>query len=216
MVLRHTLKKGLWSSCLPPLTMGSSYSYCLCNASGSPFTRAARALPVKLYKTFPACYMLRLFNSLIHFRQAKIYKHMSMYMWMNWPLGEALLHRLLKAGWYWSTGHIQWSEVCATSAGPTCDDRPLITQTNTKHYNHYKFWKLRLHLVSCSILLPKALSWAQAASEAANLGTMLRFEAKLRRKSSRHVTRSIEGQERMERSDRRSLGPREDRRSIIL
>lgn len=44
----HTLKNGLWSSCFPPLTMGSSYSYCLCRASGSPFTRAASALPVKL------------------------------------------------------------------------------------------------------------------------------------------------------------------------
>lgn len=62
-------------------------------------------------------------------------------------------------------------------------------------------------LLSMVLLLPNALSWAQAASEAANLGTMLRFEAKFRRKSSRHVTRSIEGQDRMQRSDRRSLGP---------
>lgn len=54
---KHTLKKGLWSSCLPPLTMGSSYSYCLCKASGSPFTRAASALPVKLYTTFNTSYV---------------------------------------------------------------------------------------------------------------------------------------------------------------
>lgn len=46
----RTLKNGLWSSCFPPLTIGSSYSYCLCRASGSPFTRAASALPVKLWK----------------------------------------------------------------------------------------------------------------------------------------------------------------------
>jgi len=54
---------------------------------------------------------------------------------------------------------------------------------------------------------PRALSWAQAASEAASRGTMLRLEAKLSLKSSRHVTRSMEGQDRMQRSDSRSLGP---------
>lgn len=46
----YTLKNGLWSSCFPPRTIGSSYSYCLCRASGSPLTKAARALPVKLWK----------------------------------------------------------------------------------------------------------------------------------------------------------------------
>lgn len=48
-----TLKNGLWSSCLPPLTIGSSYSNCLCKASGRPFTRAARALPEKLFRKQP-------------------------------------------------------------------------------------------------------------------------------------------------------------------
>lgn len=43
-----TLKNGLCSSCLPPLTTGSSYSNCRCRASGSPLTSAARALPVKV------------------------------------------------------------------------------------------------------------------------------------------------------------------------
>ena len=54
---------------------------------------------------------------------------------------------------------------------------------------------------------PRALSCAQAAREAASRGTMLRLDAKLKRKSSRQVTRSMEGQERMQRSDSRSLGP---------
>lgn len=61
------------------------------------------------------------------------------------------------------------------------------------------------------VYIPRALSWAQAASEAASLGTMPRLEAKLRRKSRRQVTKSMEGQDRIQRSDRRSLGPREIR-----
>lgn len=36
---------------------------------------------------------------------------------------------------------------------------------------------------------------------------MLLLEAKFKRKSNKHVTKSIEGHERMQRSERRSLGP---------
>lgn len=57
--------------------------------------------------------------------------------------------------------------------------------------------------------VPRALSWAQAAREAARRGTMLLLEAKLSLKSSRQVTRSMEGQDRMQRSDSKSLGPEE-------
>lgn len=38
---------------------------------------------------------------------------------------------------------------------------------------------------------------------------MLLFEARLSRKSNRHVTKSMDGQDRMQRSERRSLGPEE-------
>ena len=55
--------------------------------------------------------------------------------------------------------------------------------------------------------VPSALSWAQAASEAAKRGTMLLLEAKFSLKSRRHVTKSMEGQDRMQRSDSKSLGP---------
>lgn len=58
-------------------------------------------------------------------------------------------------------------------------------------------------------VIPNALSWAQAAREAARRGTMLLLEAKLSLKSRRHVTRSMEGQDRMQRSDSKSLGPTE-------
>lgn len=57
--------------------------------------------------------------------------------------------------------------------------------------------------------VPSALSWAQAAREAARRGTMLLLEAKLSLKSSRQVTRSIEGQDKIQRSDSKSLGPGE-------
>lgn len=40
---------------------------------------------------------------------------------------------------------------------------------------------------------------------------MLLLEAKLSLKSSRQVTRSMEGQDRMQRSDSKSLGPEERR-----
>lgn len=58
-------------------------------------------------------------------------------------------------------------------------------------------------------MIPNALSWAQAAREAARRGTMLLLEAKLSLKSRRHVTKSMEGQDRMQRSDSKSLGPAE-------
>ena len=62
--------------------------------------------------------------------------------------------------------------------------------------------------------VPRALSWAQAAREAAKRGTMLLLEAKLSLKSSRQVTRSMEGQDRMQRSDSKSLGPEERQEKV--
>lgn len=58
-----TLKNGLWSNCLPPLTIGSSYSNCLCRASGRPFTKAARALPVKLLKATKQYFIIEIHNA---------------------------------------------------------------------------------------------------------------------------------------------------------
>lgn len=58
-----TLKNGLWSNCLPPLTIGSSYSNCLCRASGRPFTKAARALPVKLFKATKQYFIIEIHNA---------------------------------------------------------------------------------------------------------------------------------------------------------
>lgn len=55
--------------------------------------------------------------------------------------------------------------------------------------------------------VPSALSWAQAAREAARRGTMLLLEAKLSLKSRRQVTKSMDGQDKMQRSDSKSLGP---------
>ncbi len=55
--------------------------------------------------------------------------------------------------------------------------------------------------------VPNALSWAQAAREAARRGTMPLLEAKLSLKSSRQVTKSMEGQDKIQRSDSKSLGP---------
>lgn len=55
--------------------------------------------------------------------------------------------------------------------------------------------------------VPSALSWAQAAREAARRGTMPLLEAKLSLKSSRQVTKSMEGQDKIQRSDSKSLGP---------
>ena len=43
-----TLKNGLCMRCLPLRTIGSSYSYWRCRASGRPFTSDARAQPVNL------------------------------------------------------------------------------------------------------------------------------------------------------------------------
>lgn len=57
--------------------------------------------------------------------------------------------------------------------------------------------------------VPSALSWAQAAREAARRGTILLLEAKLSLKSSRQVTKSMEGQDKIQRSDSKSLGPEE-------
>lgn len=44
---------------------------------------------------------------------------------------------------------------------------------------------------------------------------MLRFEAKLSLKSNRHVTKSMEGQDRMQRSDNKSLGPETEKTSSV-
>lgn len=57
--------------------------------------------------------------------------------------------------------------------------------------------------------VPSALSWAQAAREAARRGTMPLLEAKLSLKSSKQVTKSMEGQDKIQRSDSKSLGPEE-------
>lgn len=59
------------------------------------------------------------------------------------------------------------------------------------------------------MIIPNALSWAQAARDAARRGTMLLLEAKLSLKSRRHVTKSMEGQDKIQRSDSKSLGPEE-------
>lgn len=61
--------------------------------------------------------------------------------------------------------------------------------------------------------IPNALSWAQAAKEAARRGTMLLLEAKLSLKSRRHVTKSMEGQDKMQRSESKSLGPAKKRKT---
>lgn len=67
----------------------------------------------------------------------------------------------------------------------------------------------QVHFRTIILYLPSALSWAQAARDAARRGTILLFEAKLSLKSSRQVTKSMEGQDRMQRSDSKSLGPEE-------
>lgn len=72
-------------------------------------------------------------------------------------------------------------------------------------------WTLEKRFKNMDHTVPRALSWAQAAREAAKRGTMLLLEAKLSLKSSRQVTRSMEGQDRMQRSDSKSLGPEERR-----
>lgn len=69
------------------------------------------------------------------------------------------------------------------------------------------YLKQKKFLLPQTLRLPRALSWAHAAREAAKRGTILLFEAKFRRKSNKHVTKSIDGQERMQRSERRSFGP---------
>ena len=45
--LTNSLKKAECSKCLPPLTIGSSYSNCLSSISGSPLTRTANAVSVQ-------------------------------------------------------------------------------------------------------------------------------------------------------------------------
>lgn len=65
-------------------------------------------------------------------------------------------------------------------------------------------------------LIPNALSWAQAAREAARRGTMLLLDAKFSLKSKRHVTKSIEGQDKIQRSDSKSLGPTEKQNKLNL
>lgn len=45
---------------------------------------------------------------------------------------------------------------------------------------------------------------------------MLLLEAKLSLKSSRQVTRSMEGQDRMQRSDSKSLGPEKRREKVSV
>ena len=67
----------------------------------------------------------------------------------------------------------------------------------------------QVHFRTIVLYLPRALSCAQAARDAARRGTILLLEAKLSLKSSRQVTKSMEGQERMQRSDSKSLGPEE-------
>lgn len=64
--------------------------------------------------------------------------------------------------------------------------------------------------------IPSALSWAHAARDAARRGTIPRLAAKFSRKSRRQVTRSMDGQDRMHRSERRSFGPKEKKQTYIL
>ena len=45
-VMCDTLKNALCMRCFPLPAIGSSYSYCRCNISGSPLTREARADPL--------------------------------------------------------------------------------------------------------------------------------------------------------------------------
>lgn len=73
-------------------------------------------------------------------------------------------------------------------------------RSSTVFYPGKQTWPWRFHS-------PRALSWAHAAREAARRGTMLLLEVRLSRKSKRQVTRSMDGQERTQRSERRSLGP---------